>query len=278
MADPDRFDWERAIRRSGLHPTTRLVLLTLGTYMSRDGTGARPTQDTLADATGLSSRAVRSHLGIAREAGWIERTRKGRGVGRDGGVASEYKAAVPTRSTGTTVPPDDTSTGTTVPPERKSQPERDASQPEPDDTSTGTTVPPIKEDHTDTPRSSSASSEEYSDEIQLAARREIREKRARGEAIRKPHALFLDICRQLAHEQHLDARLDEAQQEHAVDQWQRRLDSHHALGRNRARIPGFDEQALEQELADELSQDLVDAALDGFRQERTRLSSTGATP
>lgn len=202
MAELDRFDWERAIRRSDLHPTTRLVLFALGTYMNRDGSGARPTQETLAEACGLSARAVRNHLTAAREAGWLTLVSRGgwRGSGAGGTpMASVYAPAIPASATGTTVP---------VPTDRNrnddagsdiSEPEREASEPEPHDVGTGTTVPPTTSDH----GKPSSSSEQIPELVKVAARREILAKKARGEAIHNEHGLFLDVCRQLVEAQQL---------------------------------------------------------------------------
>lgn len=279
---PDRFEWERAVRRSDLHPTTRLVLFALGTFMHRDGTGARPTQQTLADSCGLTVRAVRTHLATARHDGWIERTRQGRGVGRDGGMSSEYEARLPATSGGTPLPPEEDSAGTSVPPEPESQPERDASQPESHDVSAGTTVPPIKGDQACTPSSSSAG---VPDDIKIAARAQIRQKRDRGEAIHNEHGLLLTICRQLIEARDLDAAVDAQASSRHVDEWAARLASMTALGERRAQTFDGDgpltEQQLLAELADELRQDLVDAAVARFRQERSRherLRTEGATP
>ena len=85
------FAWQRALRdESNLPQLTKHVLLTLSTYMKQDGTGAFPAQQTLADACGVSVRTVRKHLADAIEAGWIEKVRQGRHVGRGSSYSNEY--------------------------------------------------------------------------------------------------------------------------------------------------------------------------------------------
>lgn len=125
----DRFAWERHLLGSVEPPTRKLVLLALASFVNKRGV-AFPTQQQLADACGLTPRAIRSHLAAAIEDGWIKRTRVGRS-----GVASEYVLKLSTVGTG--VPPP---TGSGVPLGER-QAERESTQAEPDDTSTGTGVP-----------------------------------------------------------------------------------------------------------------------------------------
>ena len=77
-----RFRWEREVisKRGPANPTTRLVMLTLATYTGRDLV-AYPSAMTLAAATALTERAVRTHLDIAEQEGWIRRTLRGEGKG-----------------------------------------------------------------------------------------------------------------------------------------------------------------------------------------------------
>lgn len=63
--------WRQAITKSDLPPTTRHVLLTLSLYMNDVGGGCYPTTKQLEEATGLSERAVITHLQLARERGWL---------------------------------------------------------------------------------------------------------------------------------------------------------------------------------------------------------------
>lgn len=61
---------------------TRLVMAALAKHMSADGSRCYPSTRTLAIATGLSERAVCTHLELATKAGWIEvRQRSGSGQG-----------------------------------------------------------------------------------------------------------------------------------------------------------------------------------------------------
>lgn len=76
MADR-AWTWRHAIIKSDLPATTRHVLLTVSCYMNEVGGGCYPTQQQLSEATGLSDRAVRTHLEVAETAGWIKRTEHG---------------------------------------------------------------------------------------------------------------------------------------------------------------------------------------------------------
>lgn len=69
--------WRHLILKSNLSSTTRHVLLTLSCYMNEVGGGCYPTQETLAEASGLTVRAVRTHLEVAEKAGWLKRTEHG---------------------------------------------------------------------------------------------------------------------------------------------------------------------------------------------------------
>lgn len=71
------WSWRHAILDSDLPPTTRHVLLTLSCFMNDVGTGAYPTQETLAEKTGLSTRAIRTHLELAETKGWLKRDEHG---------------------------------------------------------------------------------------------------------------------------------------------------------------------------------------------------------
>lgn len=69
--------WRHAILKSDLPATTRHVLLTLSCFMNDVGGGCYPTQEDLAKASGLSDRAVRTHLELAEKEGWLKRTEHG---------------------------------------------------------------------------------------------------------------------------------------------------------------------------------------------------------
>lgn len=66
-----KWTWQQAILDSDLAPTTRHVLLTIGCYMNQLGEGSYPSMRTLAVKTGLSARAVCTHVEKAAKAGWI---------------------------------------------------------------------------------------------------------------------------------------------------------------------------------------------------------------
>ncbi len=71
------WSWRHAIIKSELPATTRHVLLTLSCYMNELGEGCYPTTKTLASATGLSERAICTHLDKAHTTGWLGRKRHG---------------------------------------------------------------------------------------------------------------------------------------------------------------------------------------------------------
>ncbi|MBN9021301.1 MAG: helix-turn-helix domain-containing protein [Rhizobiales bacterium] len=71
------WSWRHAITRSGLSPTTRHVLLTLSIFMDEAGGSCFPPVDDIVAATGLSKRAVLTHLEAACEAGWLRKQAHG---------------------------------------------------------------------------------------------------------------------------------------------------------------------------------------------------------
>lgn len=77
MSQSRAWTWRHAIIKSDLPATTRHVLLTISCFMNELGDGCYPTQKQLCDATGLSERAVRDHLQIAEDRGWIKRKEHG---------------------------------------------------------------------------------------------------------------------------------------------------------------------------------------------------------
>lgn len=87
------FSWRTAILKSDLEPTTRHVLLTLSCHMNDAGESCYPSVALLCDETGLSNRAVITHLKKAVESGWIEIDRHGFGDRRY--WRNEYKMAWP---------------------------------------------------------------------------------------------------------------------------------------------------------------------------------------
>lgn len=91
----ERFRWEHAIRESDLPPSTRHVLLTMATYMDRDGMNCYPSQEELGRACGMTSRTVRRHVDAAIEAGWLLKIRQGRHVGRGASYTNVYQPWIP---------------------------------------------------------------------------------------------------------------------------------------------------------------------------------------
>jgi|GEM_PF-6223465 len=93
MSDSTFFSWRKAILKSALPPTTRHVLLTIGCHMNDAGESCFPSIKLLCEETGLSNRAVITHIHNATELGWIT-------VGRHGfagqkWAAHEYRPAWP---------------------------------------------------------------------------------------------------------------------------------------------------------------------------------------
>ncbi len=94
MSNPDAmFDWRKAILKSDLPPTTRHVLLTLACHMNPMGESCFPSIKLLCEETGLSNRAVITHLQNATEIGWI--TVGKHGFGGQRWAAHEYRPAWP---------------------------------------------------------------------------------------------------------------------------------------------------------------------------------------
>ena len=67
----------RRVRDGDLTPGAKLVAMVLGTYANNEGE-CWPRQDSIAEATGLGDRTVRTHLGSLEEDGYIERLRRKR--------------------------------------------------------------------------------------------------------------------------------------------------------------------------------------------------------
>jgi len=93
MRERPFFSWRQAILEAELEPNTKYLLLVLSTYMNDHGTGCYPTQKTLAQRSGLSERAIRTHLRKALEAGWI--TVKPLGLKGQKWRSNDYRIAFP---------------------------------------------------------------------------------------------------------------------------------------------------------------------------------------
>lgn len=73
---PSRFEFERAIRRSGLPPLARLLALTIATWADAE-TGSislknQPAQSVLLEATGMSKTAFLTHRKTLVDDGWLK--------------------------------------------------------------------------------------------------------------------------------------------------------------------------------------------------------------
>jgi hypothetical protein len=95
MAENRSWSWRHAVLKSGLPATTRHVLLTISCFMNDVGGGCYPTQEQLAEASGLTDRAVRQHIDAAVKAGWL--VRKEHGFRGQKWRNHEYEAAWPTQ-------------------------------------------------------------------------------------------------------------------------------------------------------------------------------------
>ncbi|WP_157380970.1 helix-turn-helix domain-containing protein [Burkholderia ubonensis] len=87
------YTWRQAIIRSSLPSTTRHVLLTLACHINDAGESAYPSIDLLAFETGLSRRAVITHLQSAAGLGWIRTDKHGYGGQR--WARNEYEPCIP---------------------------------------------------------------------------------------------------------------------------------------------------------------------------------------
>lgn len=87
------WSWEDAITESDLPALTRLVLLTLSTFMNAKNTSAYPSQDELARCSGMSRSSVFRHLQKAEAAGFIEVSKHG--FAGQKWANNEYNAVIP---------------------------------------------------------------------------------------------------------------------------------------------------------------------------------------
>lgn len=92
-----RSDWKSAFMASELSPTTKLVLHTIGEYMDNNGSNARVSVGEIVRQSSLSNRAVRAHVRLAHDAGWLridlDDLRSGKGIGRKYGAEIPHIAA-----------------------------------------------------------------------------------------------------------------------------------------------------------------------------------------
>jgi hypothetical protein len=143
-----RWDWERIIARAELPAGTKLVALMIAMDADGDtGCNAHPSERLLADRTGWTTRAVRTHLERLRAAGLLRRRSRGHSAGR----ADVYELTIPGPTHGPLPlrldpdghrlnrPPVDNSTYRNL---HAHLPEPTCNLPEPTCTPTGTYVPP----------------------------------------------------------------------------------------------------------------------------------------
>src|SRR5690606_1126765 len=95
---PSRFEYERAIRRSSLPPSSRLLALTIATWADvRTGIipdRYMPSLTVLEAATGLSRKTVRAHLDVLEAEGWVARDRPTAEEARRG-ARTRYRLMIP---------------------------------------------------------------------------------------------------------------------------------------------------------------------------------------
>jgi hypothetical protein len=105
---PSRFEYERAVRASGLPPMSRLMALTLATWADLK-TGVipphlMPSLSKLEEATGMSRGSVRTHLDKLEADGWLLRKRPSVAAARSEKARTQYTLRIPK---GATVPDSD---------------------------------------------------------------------------------------------------------------------------------------------------------------------------
>jgi hypothetical protein len=93
MTENLSWSWRHAVLKSDLPATTRHVLLTISCFMNDVGGGCYPTQEKLAEASGLTDRAIRKHIDDAVSAGWLKK--KEHGFRGQKWRSYEYEAAWP---------------------------------------------------------------------------------------------------------------------------------------------------------------------------------------
>lgn len=87
------WSWRQMIVKTKMAPSTKLVILTLSTYMNDHGDSCFPSQQQLAEDTCLSERAVIKHIGIAAAKGFLVKEKRNL-LGKKW-AANQYRAAYP---------------------------------------------------------------------------------------------------------------------------------------------------------------------------------------
>lgn len=89
-------EWTRVLRRVDLPATTKLVGAFAAYYATpRTGANVRPGRDRLARETGLSVKAVGTHLANLENVGMLWRVSHGSGGGEHSRLAAQYQLTVP---------------------------------------------------------------------------------------------------------------------------------------------------------------------------------------
>lgn len=101
---PSRFEFERAIRRSGLPPLARLLALTVATWADAE-TGViakrnQPAQSVLLEATGMSKSSFLSHRKTLLDEGWLECKSPDRIKAQKEHAQNAYSIHIPTSKAG----------------------------------------------------------------------------------------------------------------------------------------------------------------------------------
>ncbi|PPV04722.1 hypothetical protein XBLMG947_4087 [Xanthomonas bromi] len=102
----EHFSWQSAVTRSCLEPSTKLVLLVIGTHMNQHGEGAFPSYKTLAAGTSLNRATVIRHVDMAIAAGWLSkrsRVRQSKASGRLEADSNTYAISFPRSPSATPV-------------------------------------------------------------------------------------------------------------------------------------------------------------------------------
>lgn len=90
------FAWRKAIAKSDLPPTVRLVAHTLGLHMNPDGSSCHPGDALVAKESGLSDRSVRSAIGRLMNDGWLVQLAGGCTTKGERRLARELFPRIPT--------------------------------------------------------------------------------------------------------------------------------------------------------------------------------------
>jgi hypothetical protein len=90
--------WRTAVLApgAGLTATQKITLIVLGQFANHHGGSCYPSSIRIAQCASLSDKAVRTALEAASKHGWVERTKRPIGKGRDWrGFAYEYRLTIP---------------------------------------------------------------------------------------------------------------------------------------------------------------------------------------